>query len=139
MGKSDGNRPLGEHRRMWEDNIKMDLKGMGGRARPMAGSCGCGNEPLGSIKRTEYLDYLHTCYLPRKHCSMELVCLSVKNDMGKKTSASLPIMKSMTINSITVSFGRCKRKLYMAYLKVLSQLLSGTLRKTTINHNSDDI
>jgi len=26
MGKLDGKRPLGRHRRGWEDNIKMDLR-----------------------------------------------------------------------------------------------------------------
>jgi hypothetical protein len=26
VGKPEGNRPLGRHRRRWEDNIKMDLK-----------------------------------------------------------------------------------------------------------------
>jgi hypothetical protein len=26
MGKTEGKRPLGRHRRRWEDNIKMDLE-----------------------------------------------------------------------------------------------------------------
>jgi hypothetical protein len=26
VGKSEGKRPLGRHRRRWEDNIKMDLQ-----------------------------------------------------------------------------------------------------------------
>jgi hypothetical protein len=29
VGKSEGNRPLGRHRRGWENNIEMDLKGTG--------------------------------------------------------------------------------------------------------------
>ena len=29
-GKSTGKRPLGRHRRRWEDNIRMDLKEIGG-------------------------------------------------------------------------------------------------------------
>ena len=29
VGKSDGKRPLGRPRRRWEDNIKMDLQGVG--------------------------------------------------------------------------------------------------------------
>ena len=29
MGKSEGKRPLGRPRRIWEDNIKMDLKEVG--------------------------------------------------------------------------------------------------------------
>ena len=30
VGKPDGMRPLGRHRRRWEDNIKMDLQEVGG-------------------------------------------------------------------------------------------------------------
>jgi hypothetical protein len=29
MEKPEGKRPLGRHRRMWEDNIKMDLRKIG--------------------------------------------------------------------------------------------------------------
>jgi len=29
MGKPEGKRPLGRHRRRWEDNIKMDLQEAG--------------------------------------------------------------------------------------------------------------
>ena len=29
VGKSEGKRPLGRHRRRWEDNIKMDLQEVG--------------------------------------------------------------------------------------------------------------
>ena len=29
VGKPEGQRPLGRPRRRWEDNIKMDLKGVG--------------------------------------------------------------------------------------------------------------
>jgi hypothetical protein len=29
VGKSDGRRPLGRPRRRWENNIKMDLQGVG--------------------------------------------------------------------------------------------------------------
>ena len=28
MGKPEGKRPLGRHSRKWEDNIKMDLRGV---------------------------------------------------------------------------------------------------------------
>jgi len=31
VGKSEGKRPLGSPRRRWEDNIKMDLNGVGCR------------------------------------------------------------------------------------------------------------
>ena len=30
VGKLEGKRPLGRHRRRWEDNIKMDLQDLGG-------------------------------------------------------------------------------------------------------------
>ena len=30
VGKPEGKRPLGRHRRRWEDNIKMDLQEVGG-------------------------------------------------------------------------------------------------------------
>ena len=30
VGKPEGKRPLGRHRSRWEDNIKMDLKEVGG-------------------------------------------------------------------------------------------------------------
>jgi hypothetical protein len=29
VGKRGGNRPLGRHRRKWEDNIKMDVRELG--------------------------------------------------------------------------------------------------------------
>ena len=66
VGKPEGKRLLGKPRRIWEDNIKMDLQevGCGGmdwielaqdRDR-CAGTCECGNEPLGSVKCWEFLD-----------------------------------------------------------------------------------
>ena len=70
VGKPEGRRPLGRPRHRWEDNIRMDLWEVG---------CGCvdwmelaqdrdrwralvcaGDEPLGSIKCGEFLDYLQT-------------------------------------------------------------------------------
>jgi hypothetical protein len=30
VGKPEGKRPLGRHRRRWEDNIKMDVEEVGG-------------------------------------------------------------------------------------------------------------
>ena len=66
MGKPEGKRPLGRPRCRWEDNIKMDLQevGCGGMdwielaqdRVQLAGTCDCGNEPLGSIKCGEFLD-----------------------------------------------------------------------------------
>jgi hypothetical protein len=32
----------------------------------VAGTCECGNEPSGSIKYGEFLDYLKTCWLLKK-------------------------------------------------------------------------
>jgi hypothetical protein len=32
VGKPEGNRPLGRHRRRWEDNIKADLQEVGCRS-----------------------------------------------------------------------------------------------------------
>ena len=57
MGKPEGKRPLGRPRRRWEDNIKMDLREVGGvvgtgwrwlRIGKVAGACGYGEEPSGS-------------------------------------------------------------------------------------------
>jgi hypothetical protein len=52
-------------RNRWEDNIKKDLqevgKGTGSswlRIGQVAGTCECGNEPSGSIKCGEFLDWL---------------------------------------------------------------------------------
>ena len=71
VGKPDGKRPLRRPRCRWEDNIMMDLQevGCGGvdwidlaqdRDWWDAGSCECGNEPSGSIKCGEFLDFLKT-------------------------------------------------------------------------------
>jgi hypothetical protein len=72
MGKSEGKRPLGRHRRRWVDNIKIDLREIGwdgmvwyGLDRsdsgegPVEGSCEHGNEPSGSINCWEVLQWLH--------------------------------------------------------------------------------
>ena len=61
VGKPEGRRTLGRLRRIWKDNVKMDLREMGwggGYGQDLRGSkqgqvvssCACGNEPLGSIK-----------------------------------------------------------------------------------------
>jgi hypothetical protein len=51
--KPEGKTPLGRPRRRREDNIRMDLQEVG----QVAGACECGEEePLGSIKRGEFLD-----------------------------------------------------------------------------------
>ena len=65
VGKSEGRRPLGRHRRRWEDNIKMRVEEVGwvhGLGRSGSGyghltrSCECGDESSGSIKCWEFLD-----------------------------------------------------------------------------------
>jgi hypothetical protein len=64
VGNPEGKSPLESPRRRWEDNIKMDLRLIGGvvwtefmRFR-IGGFCGHGNEPSGSIKCWEILEYL---------------------------------------------------------------------------------
>jgi hypothetical protein len=62
VGKPEGKRPLGRPRRRWKNNIKMDLQEIG--CGVWTGSSwlriGTGNEPLGSIKWGEFLDWLKT-------------------------------------------------------------------------------
>jgi hypothetical protein len=51
VGKPEGKRPLGRPRRRWEDAIRMDHGGLvwgvwiGSGQGPVAGCCGCGDEP----------------------------------------------------------------------------------------------
>jgi hypothetical protein len=65
LRKPEEKRPLGRHMHRWEDNIKMDLQEVGcqdmdwielAQDRQVAGTCECGNEPLGSRKCGEFLD-----------------------------------------------------------------------------------
>jgi hypothetical protein len=65
VGRPEGKRPLGRLRHTWENNTKMDLQEVGwGHGLDLSGSgygqvagtCECCNEPLGSIKRREFLD-----------------------------------------------------------------------------------
>ena len=62
--KPEGKRPLGRPRCSWEDNIKMDLQDVGVWTRSSwlrIGTGGeCGDEPLGSIKYGEFLEWLQT-------------------------------------------------------------------------------
>jgi hypothetical protein len=81
--RPEGRRQLGRPRRRWEDNIKMDLREIGfgdmdwihlAQDRQVAGSCEHGNEPSGSIKCGEFLDYLSLLLASQEGlCSMELV------------------------------------------------------------------
>jgi hypothetical protein len=65
VGKPERKRPLGRHRRRWEDNIMMDfskwvvghgLVRAGSGYEHVAGACECGNEPSDSIKCGNFLD-----------------------------------------------------------------------------------
>jgi hypothetical protein len=67
VGKPEGKRPHGRHRRRWEDNMKTDLqeRDVGVwtgsswlRIETGGGTCECGNEQSGSIKCGEFIDYL---------------------------------------------------------------------------------
>jgi hypothetical protein len=67
VGKPEGRIPLRRPRRRWEENIKMDkgnrvwgcgLDSLGSGYGYVAGTCEHGNEPSGSIKCREILDYL---------------------------------------------------------------------------------
>jgi hypothetical protein len=69
VGKPVGKRPLGRSRRKCVDNIKMGLQEVGWgewtgliwlRIGQMVWLCECGNEPSGSIKCGEVLDWLRT-------------------------------------------------------------------------------
>jgi hypothetical protein len=65
MGKSEGNRLLGRLRHRWEDNIKMDLRGIGWGGmdwihlaqdkKPVEGSCEHSSNASGSVKCWEIL------------------------------------------------------------------------------------
>jgi hypothetical protein len=74
LGKPEGRWPLERPRRRWVDNIKMDLRGIqwygldwsGSEYGPVEGSCEHGNEPSGSIKCWEVLEWLHNLQLLKK-------------------------------------------------------------------------
>jgi hypothetical protein len=69
VGEPEGKRPLGRPRRGCEDNIKLDLREIdwrwhgldssGSEHGPLEVSCEHGNEPSGSIKYLEILEWLH--------------------------------------------------------------------------------
>ena len=70
VGIPEGKIPHGRPRRRWEDNTKYGSSGIGMWGRELdragsgsghvAGTCGCGNEPSGSVKCVEFLGYLRT-------------------------------------------------------------------------------
>jgi hypothetical protein len=64
VGIPEGRRLLGRPRRRWEDNIGMDIQEVGWEGAgqgQVAGCCEYGDEPSGSIKCAEFLEYLRTC------------------------------------------------------------------------------
>jgi hypothetical protein len=74
-GRSESKRPLGRPRRLWVDNIKMDLREIGWDGidwidlagwGPVEGSCEHDNEPSGFIKCWEFLEWLHNWQLLKK-------------------------------------------------------------------------
>jgi hypothetical protein len=73
--KSERKRLLGERRRRWEGNNKMDIKQIVweivewihlAQVGDVVGSCENGNELSASIKCGEFLDQLRTCQLSKK-------------------------------------------------------------------------
>jgi hypothetical protein len=76
MGNAEGKRPLGRPRHRWVNNIKMDLREIGWDGidwidlsqdrDQVEGSYERGNEPSGSIKRWEVLEWLHNWQLLKK-------------------------------------------------------------------------
>jgi len=66
VGKLEGKRSLGRHKRRWEDNIKMHVDWSGTVYGQVAGSCECCNEPSGTINCGEFLDWLRSCQLLKK-------------------------------------------------------------------------
>jgi hypothetical protein len=69
VGNPEGKRPLGRPRRRWIDNVRLDLGEIGWGGMDWIGvaqdtdqverSCDCGNEPSGSIKCWETIEWLH--------------------------------------------------------------------------------
>jgi hypothetical protein len=70
VGKPERRRPLGRSRRKWIDDVKMDVLEIGlsvvdwiglaqDRYRWRESSCELGNEPSGSIKCRETIEWLH--------------------------------------------------------------------------------
>jgi hypothetical protein len=76
VGKPEGRRPLGRQRRRWVDNIKMDLGqtewdgvdwvDLAQEYGSVMGSCEHGDEPSGSIKCWQVLEWLYNWRLLKK-------------------------------------------------------------------------
>jgi hypothetical protein len=72
VGKTEGRRLLGRHRRRWEDNIKMDLRwyekdSFVSGQKPVAFSCEHNNEPSGSTK-CNILEEMSGCWFSGWTC-----------------------------------------------------------------------
>jgi hypothetical protein len=66
VGEPEGKRQLRRPGRRWVDNIKIDVIGIGWDGMgtiDLAGSCEHGNEPSGSIKCWQVLEWLHNWQL----------------------------------------------------------------------------
>jgi hypothetical protein len=64
VGKPEGKRLLGRPRRRWVDNIEMDLREIGWNGMNLIDVAQ--DEPSGSIKCCEVLEWLHNCRLLKK-------------------------------------------------------------------------
>jgi hypothetical protein len=71
------NRPLGRPRRRWEEGIKIlgnrmgfGLDSSGSGQRPAEGSYKYGNEPLGSIKYLEFLEWFSNWRLLKNNSAL---------------------------------------------------------------------
>ena len=76
VGKPKRKRPLGRPRRKWENNIKVDLREVGGLETGWSWlrieTCEYGDEPSGSINCGEFLDYLQNQLASQEGlCSIE--------------------------------------------------------------------
>ena len=95
VGKLERSRPLGRPRRRWEDNItvkcifeRLDgghrLDGSDSGQGQVGGCCESGNEPSGSIKCGESLEYLRTSLASQEGlCSMELVSYNIQRVLSQ--------------------------------------------------------
>jgi hypothetical protein len=65
--KREGNRPIVRYKCRWEGNIRMYLNRVGkcglfaSGSRPEVDFCENGNEPWGSVKRGQLLDWMSEC------------------------------------------------------------------------------
>jgi hypothetical protein len=105
VGKA-GWRPLEKPRYKWEDNIKMDLRGiewgnMDWGQGQVEGSSEHGNEPSGFIKYWEILEWLRDCRILWGHLIIDssfmfrVVTVQPSCEMGSSVRVSRPLCKEM--------------------------------------------